>query len=245
MRPIDFEDGMQATPGETGAYPGVPEGGLEKLPSEGASLAIVVARLRARHLVEVSLISSAGIVEVGSQYPAIADEDSVSEPLFIEEAIAVTVSKVDKEIDIPRKNIGEGEGQVLVYPLVGSALVEGTPDGSLRRGDGYEFGFGIDARDPAPRRPADGQDPSLSVGTANLLQTRRLFEEEKLQTFAVLELSEIPVRSSCRSQCSRLAGIDSVFHKDPVEGVTRSYLIGHRSETLTILLLVGEAVRVA
>jgi hypothetical protein len=40
-------------------------------------------------------------------------------------------------------------------------------------------------------------------------------------------------------------GIDSMFHKDPVEGVTRSHLIGHRSETLPILLLVGEPVRIA
>jgi hypothetical protein len=81
--------------------------------------------------------------------------------------------------------------------------------------------------------------------TANLLQTRRLFEEEKLQTFAVLELSGIPVGFSCCSQCSRLTGIDSVLQKDLVEGVTRSHLIGHRSETLTILLLVGEAIRIA
>jgi hypothetical protein len=245
MRPIDFEDGVQATPGETGAYPGVPEGGLEKLPAEGASVAIIVARLPAWYLVEVGLIPSAGIVEVGSQDPAIADENSISEPLLIKETIAVAVSKVDKEVDVARKNIGESEGQVVVYPLVGSALVKGTPDGSLRRGGGYEFRFGIDARDPAPRRSADGQDPSLFVMTANLLQARRLFEEVKLQTFAVLELSEIPVGFSCRSQGSRLTGIDSVFHKDLVEGVTRFHLIGQRSETLTILLLAGEAVRIA
>jgi hypothetical protein len=245
MGPVNFEDRMQPTPGESGAYPGITEGGFEKLPVDGVSVAIVVARLHARHLVEVGLISSAGIVELGGQDPAIADEDSVSEPLFIEESIAVAIAKVHKKVDIPCKNIGKGEGQVVVYPLVGSALVERTPDGSLSRGDGYEFRFGIGARDPAPRRSADGQDPSLSIVTANFLQACGLFEEEKLQALTVLELSEIPVGFSCRSQGSRLPGIDSMFDKDLVEGVTRSHLIGHRSETLTIPLLVGEPVRIA
>src|SRR5512139_415827 len=116
MRPIDFEDGVQAAPGKSGAYPGVPEGGLEKLLTEVASVPIVVARLGVGHLVEEGLIPSASIVEVGSQDPAIANEDSISEPLLIEESIAVAVSKVDKEVDIARKNIGEGKGQVVVYP---------------------------------------------------------------------------------------------------------------------------------
>jgi hypothetical protein len=245
MGPVDFEDGVQATPGESGANTGVSQGGLEKLPAEGTSVAIVVARLHARHLVKVGLISSAGVVEMSDQDPAIADEDSVPEPLFIEEAVAVAAAKVHQEVDIPRKNIGKGEGQIVVYPLVGGALVERAANGSLRRGESDEFRLGVRARHPAPRRSADGQDPSLPILAAEPLQAHRLFEEEKLQALTALELAEIPVRVSCRSESPRLMGIDSMFHKDPVEGVTRSHLMGHRAETLTILLLVGEPVRIA